>query len=105
MSFKRGGSWKWATLPRPTWPKLAPNAGKGRAPMLSSTYLFVNGTNETISGVDETTCAGPTIAGRAGQDLFGQYVAAYQSNEFLSSELKSVTQKLARARAYFESPG
>jgi hypothetical protein len=75
--------------------------------MLSSTCLFVNGINATISGGVDTAHAPPTLAagGETGRDLLDQYVSVYQSNGFLSAELKSVTQKLSRARTYLESPG
>jgi hypothetical protein len=38
-------------------------------------------------------------------DVFGRVVALYQGNEFLLSELQSIGQKLASARAYRDTPG
>ena len=75
--------------------------------MLSSVQLFVNGIFEPFSGDVTTSHAVPPRAadGGEGRDLFGQYVDVYQSNEFLSAELKSVNGKLARTRAYLETPG
>lgn len=73
--------------------------------MLSSAQAFVNGIDGTVSEAGDGAHVGPRVASASDRGLFGQYVAVYQSNEFLFAELKSVGLKLDRARAYIASPG
>jgi hypothetical protein len=45
------------------------------------------------------------VNGQSDESLFETLVSLYQSNAVLSMELKSVREKLDRARAYLETPG
>ena len=67
--------------------------------MLSSArHYCVTGTAGTLP-ID----AGSPARGESG--AFARLVSVYQSNEYLSAELKSADRNLARARAYLREPG
>jgi hypothetical protein len=105
----QGGRADRAMLPEnPVCTSQIPRVGKGRATMLVAPAACpVHGTmngfaGDNLSVMDtgrSSTTDGPT------PNLFGQLVALYQSNEYLLSELKSVTRKLSRSRAALDPAG
>jgi hypothetical protein len=71
--------------------------------MLTAAVYPVQGISGTVTGDDAAGAMAP--AGAAVDNLFGQLVSLYKSNDFLLSELTSVRLKLGRARDYLGSPG